>query len=146
MPKNDPKPWYSKGLRFECTRCSNCCKTHGDYSFVYMVDLEVAQIAGYLGLEEEEFRLKYCSKDQGWTVINPGHATCPFLTEEGGCGVYPVRPMQCRTWPFWAENLKPEVWAEAVVKTCPGIGKGPLHSAEEIERIAQETEDWYDDQ
>ena len=21
------------------------------------------------------------------------------------CTVYPVRPLQCRTWPFWPENL-----------------------------------------
>ena len=35
---------------------------------------------------------------------------CVFLKEdpERGrktCSIYPVRPLQCRTWPFWPENL-----------------------------------------
>jgi len=144
MSEENLKPWYHKGLRFECQRCGNCCRTHGDFSFVYMMDLEVAQIAGYLGLEEDEFRRRYCARDQGWTVIHPDYPSCPFLTEQGTCGVYPVRPMQCRTWPFWKENLRLEVWEESVVPTCPGIGKGPLHSAEEVERIARENEEWYE--
>jgi len=31
-----------------------------------------------------------------------------------------------------------------VRERCPGIGQGRLHSAEEIERLARETEEWYE--
>ena len=49
------------------------------------------------------------------------------------CRVYPVRPVQCRAWPWWQENLaSPERWAECA-RRCPGIGKRPVHSAASIE-------------
>jgi Fe-S-cluster containining protein len=53
------------------------------------------------------------------------------------CRVYPVRPRQCRTWPFWAENLRRHVWYGEVRKRCPGVGKGRRYGAEEIESIIQ---------
>ena len=53
---------------------------------------------------------------------------CIFLKrdKEGKslCSIYPVRPTQCRTWPFWPENLKtPRHWARAA-KNCPGMKNG----------------------
>jgi hypothetical protein len=45
-----------------------------------------------------------------------------------------------RTWPFWRSNLAREVWEGAVKARCPGIGAGPLHSREAIEREAARTE------
>ena len=70
---------------------------------------------------------------------------CPFQEPSGVCSIYPVRPKQCATWPFWEENLaSEEVWNGPVAACCPGIGRGPLHPREEIERIARETEAWYD--
>ena len=70
---------------------------------------------------------------------------CPFLQEDQRCGIYPVRPKQCATWPFWEENLERENWEGSVKDCCPGIGKGKLHSAAEVERVARETEEWYAD-
>ena len=62
---------------------------------------------------------------------------CVFLiSEEGGrkhCSIYPVRPHQCRTWPFWPGNLAdPQSWVEAQLR-CPGINRGPIHLCDEIE-------------
>ena len=67
---------------------------------------------------------------------------CPFLAPEGGCQVYAARPKQCRTWPFWEENLDRARWEGPVRDCCPGIGTGPLHPAAEVERIARENEEW----
>ncbi len=51
------------------------------------------------------------------------------------CAIYPVRPSQCRSWPFWPENiLSPEDWQNTAVK-CPGINTGKLYTFEEIESI-----------
>ena len=52
------------------------------------------------------------------------------------CTIYSVRPIQCRTWPFWRSNLRsPESW-EQVKQTCPGAGSGQFFSAQEIEAQA----------
>ena len=35
-----------------------------------------------------------------------------------------MRPTQCRTWPFWASNVKsPKAWKSAA-KHCPGMQNG----------------------
>jgi hypothetical protein len=62
---------------------------------------------------------------------------CTFFDpEKRGCTIYPVRPRQCRTWPFWNSNLEsPETWQE-VQEVCPGAGKGNFFSLEEIEAQA----------
>jgi len=51
------------------------------------------------------------------------------------CLVYPVRPRQCRTWPFWPEVLRSrDAWDRATEK-CPGIGKGKYHDLLAIENL-----------
>jgi Fe-S-cluster containining protein len=48
------------------------------------------------------------------------------------CAIYSVRPMQCRTWPFWKFNLSgPKAWSFAAQR-CPGVNRGRLHSLEDI--------------
>ena len=43
---------------------------------------------------------------------------------DGGCTVYSVRPRQCRTFPFWPENIDSRESWNAVKETCHGAGKG----------------------
>jgi Fe-S-cluster containining protein len=64
---------------------------------------------------------------------------CTFFDpEHRRCTIYPVRPRQCRTWPFWNSNLEtPETWHE-VCRDCPGAGTGEFVPLEEIERRAAE--------
>jgi Fe-S-cluster containining protein len=50
---------------------------------------------------------------------------------KNGCSVYEARPLQCRTFPFWPSILRSAGSWEAV--SCPGRGKGALHSMKEIE-------------
>lgn len=139
------KSWYANGLRFECTRSGNCCRNHGDYAFVYLASRDVKAIAKHLEQGESEFVGRYCRKEEGWTVLRMDHPACPFQSETGACEIYPVRPRQCATWPFWEENLTEEVWKGPVAECCPGIGRGKLFTAEEVERIAAETEEWYEE-
>ena len=50
---------------------------------------------------------------------------CPFLGETG-CVVHPVKPVQCRVYPFWPELVEyRDLWEEEARK-CPGINRGPL--------------------
>jgi Fe-S-cluster containining protein len=59
---------------------------------------------------------------------------CVFFDRAAGCTIYPVRPRQCRTWPFWECNtLSPENWARTATE-CPGCNHGELIPIEEITR------------
>ena len=140
-----PKSWYHKGLRFQCTACGNCCRNHGDYAFVYLAEADVAAIAAHLGLERKRFLAEYCRKEDGWITLRMDQPACRFLDAANRCSIYPVRPKQCATWPFWRENLERATWEGPVMECCPGIGTGPLVSADEVERIARENEEWYAD-
>jgi len=108
---------------------------------------EIERIAGHLGLTPEEVRERFLRRIGLRTTIIEHRLTkdCIFLREAGGtrqCAIYPVRPSQCRTWPFWAENLRnPESWNRAALR-CPGINRGRLYTCEEIERIRESPRWW----
>jgi uncharacterized protein len=130
-------PWYANGLRFECQRCGECCTHHGEYAYVYLSRAEGEAIAAHLGLSHAAFETRYCTEEDGWTVLRMDRPECPFLTAGRSCAIYPVRPVQCATWPFWRDNLQRETWEGVVARTCPGVGVGELHSRDEIERLAE---------
>jgi hypothetical protein len=140
-----PKPWYHKGLRFNCTQCGNCCRNHGEYAYVYLTEGDLRAIPAYLGLSRRVFRKRYCVREGGWTVLRMDQPACPFLGEDNRCGIYPVRPKQCATWPFWEENLERATWSGSVKECCPGIDQGDLVPADEVDRIARATEEHYAD-
>lgn len=142
MSETDEK-WYAEGLAFSCTQCGKCCTNHGDYSYVYLSKTDVKNIAGHLGLTKKSFRKEFTIKDGDLTSLRIDSAACPFLGEDKRCQIYEVRPKQCATWPFWEENLVQATWEGPVKEFCPGIDVGEKTSAEEVERIAEETEEWY---
>jgi len=140
-----PNQWYHKGLRFECQRSGRCCKTHGEYAFIYLALADVEAISAFLKLTREEFLARHCAEDEGYIILRIDAPECPFLDSEHACGIYPVRPKQCATWPFWQENLEDQSrWEGPVRECCPGIGQGPRFAPEEMERLADETEEWYE--
>ena len=124
--------WYSEGLQFQCTQCGDCCS--GDPGVVWMTPDEMKKICEYTGLTETELKVKYSQKiGRKTTLRERDNGDCVFLHETTrGCTIYPVRPAQCRTWPFWNSNLEsPATWEE-VKRSCPGAGKGKLYNLEEI--------------
>jgi Fe-S-cluster containining protein len=50
------------------------------------------------------------------------------------CKVYRSRPSQCRTWPFWPDNLESRrAWVMAKKHApCPGMDQGKLVPIEQI--------------
>ena len=140
--------WYSEGLRFECTRCGNCCT--GPPGVVLFDASEARAMAADLGIDEKTFRNSYAHRVDGrWSLREreTSHGfDCVLLdrtTEPGKtlCGVYRNRPAQCRTWPFWRENLRSEAaWARTRVNTpCPGMECGTLVPIEQIRILRDET-------
>jgi len=140
-----PDPgWYRDGLRFECVGCSDCCRTHGDYAYVYLNGTDVDRIAAHLGTSRVDLLNAHCRTDGDGSIhLSMTEGDCNFLCADGRCLVYPVRPRQCEAWPFWTENLAREVWYGEVAPACPGVGRRRLYTAEEIERIARERDEWY---
>ncbi|MBI3407027.1 MAG: YkgJ family cysteine cluster protein [Planctomycetes bacterium] len=129
MPSNDP--WYADGLRFRCTRCGACCT--GEPGYVWLSDEETAAIAVYRKEPLEEFIAVFTrGVGRQRSLREKVDGDCIFYDREQGCTIYPVRPRQCRTWPFWESNVAtPEDWEETCA-VCPGSGQGDLISAEEI--------------
>lgn len=151
----DPTPketWYDNGLRFTCTQCGNCCT--GPPGFVWFNDDERDAMAEYLNLPVDEFLKRYARQHHGkWTLgelkTNHGY-DCILLdrTPDGRamCSVYPVRPVQCRTWPFWPENLASAEHYVRAARTCPGMqkgmaGEGKLYPIEKIRILRDRTDD-----
>ena len=94
-------------------------------------------MAETLKLTTGEFTKKHCDKTGGWFHLKSPEKDCTFL-EGKRCGVYEGRPQQCRTWPFWPENMGAKAWVRDVVSFCPGVGKGRLYSSEEIKGLMKQ--------
>ena len=127
------EPWYAGGLPFTCTRCGDCCT--GAPGFVWVTDDELETIANHLGQPFAEVRALYSRKARGrQTLREKANGDCVFFERNKGCTIYPVRPPQCRTWPFWDSNVEtPEAWKKTC-EQCPGSGQGELIPVEEISR------------
>jgi Fe-S-cluster containining protein len=125
--------WYKDGLRFECTRCGHCCT--GEPGFVWVSQSEIESIAEFRREPLEEFIAIHTRfGPRGRTLREKANGECIFYDRKSGCTVYPVRPRQCRTWPFWKSNVEnPDAWKKTC-EICPGAGQGELISAEEITR------------
>ena len=125
--------WYADGLRFGCTRCRQCCT--GEPGYVWVTKAEMERIAGFLDIAFEEFSRRYCRRVfLSISLRERKNGDCVLLGSEG-CSVYPVRPSQCRTFPFWKSNLGSRRRWEAAGRRCPGVDRGRLYSVEEIEQI-----------
>ncbi len=164
MTPPSAKSWYAAGLRFDCRRCGNCCS--GPTGVVRFTTDELKAMAAHVGLLPFEFLRRHARQDERghWSLAERPRAPdrtsagaadereeeaeeeqfdCTFLArDEAGratCTIHPVRPTQCRTWPFWPENLTgPERWRE-VAEGCRGVaegieGDGTRHDADEIDR------------
>jgi len=129
------KIFYSSGLRFECTRCSRCCRHTPGYVFLSQADL--GRLAAAVSLSGPEFRRRYCRiVDLGLarrlSLREKPNLDC-ILWENGGCSVYEARPVQCRSFPFWSACVASEEQWLLHSKSCPGMGQGAVHSRAEIE-------------
>ncbi len=129
--------WYRAGLCFECSQCGNCCG--GDPGYVWVTKKDIGRIAELLGREDGRLdKLHLRRVGLRYSLTEKPNGDCIFLKREGGrstCAIYPVRPVQCRTWPFWSRNLRSvRAWNETQDK-CPGINRGKRHDFVQIEGL-----------
>ena len=132
-------PFAPQGLRFECKKdCSACCG--GGPGYVWLEEGDITAISEFLALSREEFLSRYTKevKDRISLIdIEEDNWNCVML-KNGRCTIYNQRPIQCRTYPFWIQNILSEENWEETAEECPGVGAGRLYTVDEISRIAQE--------
>jgi Fe-S-cluster containining protein len=111
-------------VRFACQAgCIRCCDTKG---FVYITEKDLRQMAKHSGLSAKVFETRYVVRYRRLLRLRkPRNSQCHFLTAEG-CSVHAVKPVQCRTYPFWPELVEQRAAWKDEGKRCPGIGKGEL--------------------
>lgn len=143
--KTEKTPWYVAGLAFECAQCGRCC-AGPEEGYVWASEDEIRLAAEYLGITVEQMHKQYVRKIGRRYSFREVSKTndCIFLTERAdgkgkGCLIYPVRPTQCRTWPFWASNISDtDAWAQAGMR-CIGINRGKIVPLKKIEALADST-------
>jgi uncharacterized protein len=126
--------FYENGLRFECQKCSNCCRKSPGYVFLNNKDLKELKTA--LKMDIKSIIQDYCrivdiSGFKRLSLKEKTNYDCIFW-ENGGCIIYKHRPYQCRSYPFWRHNLESlDTW-NSLKDECPGINKGKKHSKKTI--------------
>ena len=110
-----------RDMGFSCQGCGECCR--GEDNSVLVFPFEIRSIQEATGLswaevatppEEGEWDREGYFHTLEWRLAKVGEA-CRFYLG-GVCAIYPVRPMICRTYPFYL------VEGELRCSECPGLG------------------------
>jgi len=106
-----------------CEACGGHCCT-GESGYIWAKYNEILHMADFVNLSVEDFATMYLRKvKHRYSLIEKKLAldnyACIFFDETmRRCSIYPVRPSQCRTFPFWEQFKNNE---DEVRKECPGI-------------------------
>ena len=121
--------FFDSGIRFACKKCGHCCT--GAPGLIRVSPAEAGAIAAHLKMGIDAFERSCLHTVAGVLSIRErADGSCLFY--DGGCSIYPKRPRQCRTYPFWLRNLRTmDRWRETLDE-CPGIGSGPLFTRSRI--------------
>lgn len=137
MKEYKNKRWWMDGLYFSCLRCGRCCG--GEPGYVWLDTNEIFAIANFLEMDVGDTLRSFARRVSGRiSLMELENGDCVFLAD-GRCRIYPVRPLQCRTYPFWPSVLQsPRSW-RLEGQRCPGIGQGSFYPQETIERLLSHT-------
>lgn len=112
---------------FDASACASCgghCCT-GESGYIWVNYAEIEAIAAFLEQSIEDFATIHLKKvKHRYSLIErkrekEGDFACIFFDDAfKRCSIYPVRPLQCRTFPFW-DQFKNDI--NEVQNECPGI-------------------------
>ena len=113
--------------QFDASACASCgghCCT-GESGYIWVKYQEIEAISKFLELSIEDFATIHLKKiKHRYSLIErkrdeqDDYACIFFDDNKQSCSIYPVRPLQCRTFPFW-EQFKSDT--ETVKKECLGV-------------------------
>ncbi len=106
----------------KCAACEGKCCT-GESGYIWLTPAEMQKIADYLEIPIERFKADYLRKVRYRYSLkerqNGESFECIFFDGVAkNCSIYPVRPSQCATFPFW-DYFRQHI--EEVTEECPGI-------------------------
>ncbi|HAR41101.1 MAG TPA: hypothetical protein DCS07_00455, partial [Bdellovibrionales bacterium] len=110
--------WWSTGIRFQCQGSGQCCLSRKGYGYVYLTSKDQQRLAKHLKLSLSELLQEFCNSHDGYVYLTPANPKtrsplketgCRFLKKKR-CTIYKARPTQCRTWPFWPDNMNAKTW------------------------------------
>lgn len=105
-----------------CATCGGRCCT-GSGGYIWVARQKIGEIARYLDITPETLMQRYLQK-VGYRLtireeeVRPGSFACVFFDAQKGCLIYPVRPVQCKSFPFW-DRFKQH--PEELKAECPGV-------------------------
>ena len=140
MSGNQPARFYTQGLQFECLKCGACCT--GAPGYVYLSEEDIASIAEFLKKDKGTIlahytRIVHMFGERRYSLTEKPNFDCVFWRKL--CTIYEARPYQCRSFPFWKRHLVSSREWEKAGQRCPGIGRGPLYTAHQIDELAYGT-------
>ncbi|MCG8481108.1 MAG: YkgJ family cysteine cluster protein, partial [Spirochaetales bacterium] len=107
-----------------------------DSGYVFLSEDDLARLLEFTDLTRDEFIARYAAwapfgVEDHLSLTERDNKDCVFWTD-GGCSVYPSRPLQCRTYPFWSHIVDSEEHWMREAAECPGVDIGPRHGGEDI--------------
>jgi Fe-S-cluster containining protein len=123
-----------RDMGFSCQGCGECCR--GEDNSVLVFPFEIRSIQKATGLSwaevatppaEGEWDREGYFHTLEWRLAKSGEA-CRFYQGKK-CAIYPVRPMLCRSYPFYLDR------GRLMASECPGLEK--KINAQEVERLAE---------
>jgi Fe-S-cluster containining protein len=79
----------------DCLKCAGCCKTISPR----FKTPDIKRISKHMGLKESVFIETYLRLDEDGDYVVKS-SPCPFLGADNYCGIYGVRPGDCRNYPY----------------------------------------------
>jgi len=113
----------NKSPVFQCQQCGDCCAGRGG---IFVRPEEVTAMAAFLGLEEEEFCVRFLEHSAQGARLAIQDGVCVFVADNR-CRVHPVKPFICRQWPYLPILLVDEEEFEAAKGACPGLNPEGKH-------------------
>jgi len=128
-------PFYTQqSLHFKCTECGKCC-TGGEDHYIALNQNDAERIREHLGVGKPWFKRHYIAHlTHNMFTLRLVNGQCVMLDKKGKCRIYPLRPTQCRTYPWWPEILKNKSSWKNEARHCEGINTGDAVSTLEIEK------------
>ena len=120
-------PFSHSKLRFECSQCGLCCCGGDDY-YVAINQADMKRLCDYLDISLKWLKQRYVAHlgHALYTIRMNQKGCCVFLQSDNSCNIYPVRPVQCRTYPFWPELLDSRKSWNLESRRCEGINRGNI--------------------
>jgi Fe-S-cluster containining protein len=105
-------------IKFSCKKCGKCCAV----GFIYLKKGEAEKIASHLGMPAQQFKKQHTE----WFLflgraLKWGNSGACFFLKNRQCSIYPVRPSQCSTWPYWKRLVASRKELERAKTYCKGL-------------------------